>query len=152
MYSSDTKGKLILLAMAALCAVSFNLPAVAADAQSAQDNDVPKDTPGRKFHKEEVQIPGVPHYTGKATYVGGTEFIKGPGKSSYTQVWRAEEEPRVVAEWYRTALKNAGWNVTPSKHNEVLATDQRGNRATFEIFTSPNGSTKITLFYITSGK
>jgi hypothetical protein len=85
-----------------------------------------------------VELPGVPQYTGRMTFITGTRFPNAKGGASLTLELKALETADQVKDWYSAALHQSGWKLDNAMSNaNTVAAWQ--NRKMIQVITRPVG-------------
>lgn len=98
----------------------------------------PKLPPGTKYHrvpgefdkqalKQKIDIPGIPEYTGKVEYLGGTVFPNSKGGPTYIMNFRCKENSAEVHAWYENSLKMYQWKIITTDPSLIQAQDKDKN-------------------------
>jgi hypothetical protein len=111
-----------------------------------------KDDPANHYIllKTPVELPDVPVYTGRATFVSGTQYPDDPAAKRTGLIYLVHEEEGEVLQWYQNSLTAYQWKVNkfrPETH-QVVAT--RGNATcTVEArpYKGPGFRTEVRLGY-----
>ncbi|MBA3858703.1 MAG: hypothetical protein C0507_17490 [Cyanobacteria bacterium PR.3.49] len=85
-----------------------------------------------------VDLPGVPQYTGRMTFITGTRFPYAKGGASLTLELKALETADQVKDWYSAALQQSGWKLDSAMSNaNTVAAWQ--NKKLIQVITRPVG-------------
>lgn len=85
-----------------------------------------------------VELPGVPQYTGRMTFITGTRFPNAKGGASLTLELKALETADQVKDWYAAALQQSGWKLDNAMSNaHTVAAWQ--NKKLIQVITRPVG-------------
>jgi len=85
-----------------------------------------------------VDLPGVPQYTGRMTFITGTRFPNAKGGASLTLELKALETADQVKDWYAAALQGSGWKLDSAMSNaHTVAAWQ--NKKMIQVITRPVG-------------
>jgi len=122
------------------------------NAASAKRGPLKSNDPANHFVllKTPVELPDVPAYTGKATFVGGTQYPDDPAAKRTGLIYLVHEEDSEVLQWYQNSLASYQWKVhkiQPGTH-QVIAT--KGNiTCTVEArpYKGPGFRTEVQLGY-----
>lgn len=92
----------------------------------------PKDRPLGKQLDKMVELPGMPSYSGKITFVGGGK-LEGEQATSYRLMFYAKESPAEVETFYKNVFSMYKWTVRNTSSGVISAKDAKGDRATISI-------------------
>jgi hypothetical protein len=94
-----------------------------------------------------MDFPGVPRYTGPASFFTGVAYPNAPGGASYTVILNASHDPSIITQWYQTALPRAQWTLLSSSCLNMVRAERDGSF--FEVRATPgNGcGSRVTMQY-----
>lgn len=97
-----------------------------------------------------IDLPGVPQYTGRATFLSGLRYPNDQSGARIGMTLGCREEQTEILEWYKNALKTYSWNVVSVDPKEkVVVATKDGNTFTVRIAptNSPGYRTLLVLSY-----
>jgi len=103
-----------------------------------------------QVQSQQVQIPDIPRYTGRAAYVGAKEYIS-PGLTGkdIRITYLMQEDPDMVSSWYSGALKSYQWSIQDNKDDPKRLHGSKG-KATCSLYAAAyNGPLYRTCLSIT---
>jgi len=85
----------------------------------------PQDARTEKKLDRVMELPDVPHYSGKSQFLDGEE-LTGDGNVSYQMRFLTNEKPEDVAAWYANALPMYNWKTLDQSRSNLTARNKRG--------------------------
>jgi hypothetical protein len=150
----------MLLAAASAFALSLCFSALLCQnvAQAGNNPTGIKRIPGKSYEdtgrfvvlSSPMELPEVPKYTGRATFVSGLQYPDNPHGPVVLLVYRVHEDAAEVLQWYSDALKSYLWQVQDLKPEtrQVLASKGRTECTILASqYNGPGFRTEITITY-----
>jgi len=99
----------------------------------------------QEFHSEKltapVALPGVPPYTGRATFISGLRYPHDSTGQRIGMTFGCTEDQEQVMDWYRGSLKMYNWVVLPSTSDaNLIAAHLAGNSLSVRVSRSTSRS------------
>ena len=97
-----------------------------------------------------IELPDVPQYTGRLTFVSGLRYPDDPHGSTVLLTYRMHEEMAEVLQWYAESLKSYAWKVQdlkPDTHQVLALKGRTACTILASACRAPGFRTEITITY-----